>query len=100
MAVKGGQSESTRMIASCLSFLLSPSFVWVWELVDALTIIAVAVGCWGEVWAEHHEFQTDPLDLMPLEFKRGRYKRLFGSVVYIALAIEFCAFGLALLGSH
>ena len=74
--------------------------VWVWESLDALTIIVVALGCWGEVWVEHHKFKSKPLDLMPVEFVKSKYRILFGRMVWIALAIEFFAFGMALIGSH
>jgi hypothetical protein len=82
-----------------ISFLWSPSMATFWEVVEAITIVLVTLGCAGEVWAEHHEFAEDPSSLMPTEHVKKKWELFFGCVVFISLAVEFFAFGLSLIGA-
>ncbi|MDR3457256.1 MAG: hypothetical protein P4N60_07410 [Verrucomicrobiae bacterium] len=88
------------MIASILSSLADPASLWIWELVEATSIIIVGVGCWGEVWAEHHKFSDNPNDILPTSRLNKLWERRFWLMVVWGLGIELFAFCFTLLASN
>jgi hypothetical protein len=88
------------MTASIFSPLLSPSWIWIWEWLEFISIVVVGIGCWGEVWAEHHKFKTQPNDLMPPSLINKKYERVFWLMVVFGLGIELIAFGFSFLAAN
>jgi hypothetical protein len=88
------------MTASILETFLSPAWISVWEWVEFISIVVVGIGCWGEVWAEHHKFKQHPNDLMPRFIINKKYERVFWLMVVFGLGIELIAFGFSFLASN
>src|SRR5882724_3308680 len=88
------------MTASILTILSSPEWLSFWEVVEFVSIIIVGVGCWGEVWSEHHKFSPKPNDLMPPVRLNKKWERKFWLMVLGGLCIELVAFGFSFLASN
>jgi low affinity Fe/Cu permease len=66
------------MTASIFSSVTSPFWGWIWFLVEAICIIAVAIGCGGEVWTDFRKF-SDKVKQNP-KSARLEEKRLAGEI--------------------
>ena len=87
-------------MASIFSDLVSPSLLPVWEVAEFSSIIIVGVGCWGEVWAEHHKFADDLNDILASDRRNKFWVRFFWLMVVWGLALELVAFGFAFMASN
>ncbi len=88
------------MLASVWTAVISPSWLWVWEWVEFISIIVIGSGCWGEGWAEHHRFSDNLEKKLPASKVQSRWKVRFWKMVVGGLAIELIAFGLAFIASN
>jgi hypothetical protein len=88
------------MTAFTFSWLTSPASLWFWELLEFISIIIVGVGCWGEVWAEHHKFSARPNDILPSSRINKIWERRFWLMVVGGLALELFAFAFSFLASN
>ena len=94
-----------RFILASISWLFSTDSILFWEILEALSIIIVGVGAWGEVWAERKKRPNEPLPGSIDEMFRGRkWKeekeklvkkevRCFWRLLLFGLAVEFLSFG-------
>jgi len=88
------------MTAFIFSPLLSPALLPMWEGLEFASIIIVGIGCWGEVWAEHHKFSDDPNNILPNDLINKKWIRVFWLMVVWGLALELVAFGFAFIASN
>ena len=88
------------MVASIFSPLVSPALLPVWETIEFVSIIIVGIGCWGEVWAEHHKFSEDLNNILPSDRTNKKWIRFFWLMVVWGLALELVAFGFAFISSN
>src|ERR1017187_1270026 len=88
------------MMASVLTIISSPSWLWVGEIVEAISIVVIGIGCAGEVWADHHKFADAFSSPSPITYSKDKWRRIFGMMVVGGLVIELFAFGLSFLASN
>ncbi len=87
-------------MASVLTIISSPSWLRVWEIVEAISIVVIGIGCAGEVWADHHKFADAFSSPSPITYSKDKWRRIFGMMVVGGLVIELFAFGLSFLASN
>jgi hypothetical protein len=78
-------SHMTAFVLSDIS--LPASWIIPSACVEAVSILVIIIGCWGEGWAERHH-------------AREWCKRLFWRLVVGGLAVEFMAFGVSFWASN
>jgi hypothetical protein len=88
------------MTALVLTTLASPSWLSVWEWIEFISIIVIGAGCFGEGWAEHHNFSDTFASPKPVEYIKDKVKRWAWRMVVGGLAIEMVAFGFAFQASN
>lgn len=77
-----------------ISVLISSPSFWVFLFVNALGGSAVAIGLWGEGWAENRKFPEIPGDLIPHvsdAVRRKRCKRFFEKLLLGGVIFEVVA---------
>src|SRR5580700_6793477 len=80
--------------------ITSPSWLWIWDLLEFFSIIVVIVGCWGEGWAEHHNFSDVFASPRPMMSSKEKWMRRFWAMVVVGLGIEMFGFGLSFIASN
>src|ERR1700690_3809814 len=96
-------------MVSLFTSITSPSWLWIWFLIEFISIVVIAIGCAGEAWAEIHKF-SDKVKNSPNSERLGKkrtseqrknwWKFFFGWVVVGGLAIELIAFSCSFIASN